>query len=97
MAMNTAASEKLKGIGAEFMVLMWDQEAKRIALKVVTDDKTAYRITYGVKGNGAGFSAKTFLDFIAYDQSKSSSYSIEWNDNEKMFEVALPAESFLRS
>ena len=95
ISLNTAATRFLEKKEAKFLMLLWDAEAKRIALKVATEpSKTSYTISYGVKGNGAGFSAKTFLDHIGYDQSKTSSFNADWNEPEEMFEVQLSPEAF---
>ena len=52
----------------------------------------AYNVTYGEKGNGAGFSAKTFCDYIGLDYTSSRSLPAAWNDDYTVLEAEVPAE-----
>src|ERR1035441_6053073 len=52
----------------------------------------AYRISYGAKGNGGGFSSVTFLNYIHYDWSKTRSFPMDWNESEGTFVFSIPAE-----
>ena len=95
--MNKAATAILEDKSTKNVILLWDKDSKRIALKLLSGPDTtlnAYKIHYGVKGNGAGFAAKTFLEFIGFDSSKSRSFRADWNEKEQMLEVQLPADAF---
>jgi hypothetical protein len=78
---------------------MWDTEERKIALKSTSNkkDPRAYRIRYQEQGNGATFSAKTFLDFIGVDYSQRRGLAIEINPNHEMvIEVKVADEFFKR-
>ena len=95
IAVNKSATRVLEKDAVEFVVLLWDRETRRIAIRPLTKrDPRAYVVAYGKKGNGAGFSAKTFLDYIEYDFSVSRSFPVEWNDKEGQYEAQIPVEHF---
>jgi len=91
MAFNKAATEVFEKQVVENVVLLWDVETKRFAVKPISKkDSRAYRVHYGKNGNGAGFSAVTFLDHIGYNYHDSSnSFPAEWNEEEGMLLVSL--------
>jgi len=89
---NVPAAHLLKAHNIENTLLMWDSAAKKLALKTTTKDNRAYTIRYNGKGNGASFSAKTFLDYAGIDYSERKSIPIEINPSSEFFiEVAIPA------
>jgi hypothetical protein len=95
LAFNKAATAPFEKNGVDNVFLMWDAERRQIAVRPTNKkDPRAYTVTYGRKGNGAGFSAKTFFDYIEFDYSESRSMTAEWNDQEMMFEIKVP-EDFL--
>jgi hypothetical protein len=95
MALNKAATRFLEKDAVEFVVLLWDKDTRRVGIRPLTKrDPRAYRVAYGKKGNGAGFSAKTFFDYIDYDYSVSRSFPVEWNDKEGQLEAGIPVEHF---
>lgn len=95
IALNKSATRVLEKDAVEFVVLLWDRDSRRVGIRPLTKrDPRAYRVGYGKKGNGAGFSAKTFLDYIEYDFSVSRSFPAEWNDKEGQLEAQIPSEHF---
>ena len=78
---------------------MWDAILEdKFAVKSTSNKKDirAYRLSYHAEGNGAGFSAKTFLDYIGFDYSERRTLPIELNPNNEIFlEVQIP-ETFLK-
>lgn len=95
LSFNKAATASFEKNAVENVLLLWDAEKHQFGVRVITKkDTRSYRLTYGAKGNGAGFSAKTFFDYIGLDYSESRAMSAEWNDQEMMFEVKVPEEFF---
>lgn len=95
ISLNKTATVRFEKDAVEFVLLMWDKESRKIAIRPISKkEQRAYRVTYGAKGNGAGFSAKTFLDFIELDFTESRNMPIEWNDTDNMYEVTVPVEFF---
>lgn len=72
---------------------MWDAKDKKLAMKTAStsNDIRSYLIRYNTKGNGAGFSAKTFLDYagINYTQRKAIPISIN-PEKEFLIETPIP-------
>jgi hypothetical protein len=95
IGMNMVATNILENAKATHVVLMWDKEALKCALRIGTSKEAgAYKLTYNDKGNGAGFSAVTFLNYIHYDWTETRSFNAEWSDDEQMFVFSIPAEHF---
>jgi hypothetical protein len=97
IAFNQAAARILQKESIETILLMWDAAAKKIAMKVTSNkkDQRAYTIRYNNKGNGASFSAKTFLDHIGVDLTGRRAIPITINLNSELFvEVEVPETFF---
>ena len=97
MALNKAATAPFEKSAVENILLMWDGERKQFAIRPITKkDTRSYKLSYGARGNGAGFSAVTFFDYIGLDYSESRTMAAEWNEQEGMFEVKVPDEYFVQ-
>ncbi|MBZ5665512.1 MAG: hypothetical protein LAO30_12995 [Acidobacteriia bacterium] len=96
ISLNKTATATLEKDAVEFVLLLWDADKRQVGVRPIKKkDQRAYRLAYGKKGNGAGFSAKTFMDHIDYDYSESRSTPVRWDDGESMFIAELPTE-FIR-
>src|SRR5690348_15937302 len=74
LSLNKTATVMLEKNAVEYVLVLWDKDDRKIAIRPITKkDPRAYSVTYGVKGNGAGFSAKTFCDYINLDYTQSRS------------------------
>jgi len=96
-AFNQPASRVLQKETIEHVLLLWDPSANKLAIKSTSNkkDARAYRIRYNDKGNGATFSAKTFLDYVGIDLSDRHSLTIDITPNsEYLVEVKIPMEFF---
>ena len=92
---NVPAAHLLKAHNIENILLMWDSAANKLEMKTTTKDNRAYIIRYNGKGNGANFSAKTFLNYAGIDYSERKSIPIEINPNSEFFiEVMIPGTFF---
>jgi hypothetical protein len=92
-ALNTGAASLLTKAGAEYVLLLWDPEAAKVGIKVIgKKEPRAYVLHFGKNGNGAGFSATTFVNFIKYDFSESRSFPLEWDETSNMFTFSIPKE-----
>jgi hypothetical protein len=93
LSMNKSATARLEKDAVEFVLVLWDPSKRQIGIRPITKkDPRAYRLAYGKKGNGAGFSAKTFMDYVGYDYKESRSFPIRWDESESMFIGELPVE-----
>ena len=99
IAFNQTASRLLQKETVEYVLLLWDATDCKLALKSTQNkkDPRAYRIRYNDKGNGASFSAKTFLDYAGIDYSARKALPIDINSDLEMFvEVKIP-ESLMKN
>jgi len=99
IVLNTLAAQQLQKATVENLLLMWDTEERKIGLKSTSNkkDSRAYHIRFYEQGNGGGFSAKTFLDYIGIDYSHRRAISVEINPNHEMvIEAKIPDEYFKR-
>ncbi|HYA43038.1 MAG TPA: hypothetical protein VEF34_17170 [Syntrophobacteraceae bacterium] len=98
LSLNKTATTMLEKDAVEFVLLLWDATKRQVGVKPVTrKDARAYKLAYGKKGNGAGFSAKTFMDYIGYDYSESRSCPVRWDEGESMFIGELPADFLIKN
>src|SRR6266540_4606909 len=78
------------------LLLLWDSEKHKIALKLLNKKETdprAYEISFGTHSRSGYISAKLFLEFIEYHNSTHQSYPALWNEKEKTFEIEIPEEA----
>lgn len=93
MAFNKAATKRFEDIAAEQVFLMWDKEKHLIGVRPTTKkDKRAYKVNYGKKGNGCGFSASTFLKYVGYKETDTNSFEARWDEEEVMFVIEVPEQ-----
>ena len=93
IAFNQSASRILQKAAIESILLLWDSSEGKLAIKSTSNKKDvrAYRLRYNDKGNGAAFSAKTFLDHVGIDYSERKPIPIDINPDLEMFvEVKIP-------
>jgi hypothetical protein len=89
---NTSATRILAKNAVETVLLLWDKDARKIGVKNITKkDDRAYTMRYARKSKGAGFAAKTFLEWIGYNYSETKGFSCVWNEADCLFEVSLPS------
>jgi len=95
ISINMAASHYLDKDKCDIALLLWDGENYKFAVKPIKkSDTRAYRLHYYEKGNGIAMHAKTFLDYIQYDYTKTRAFTTEWNTEEAMLEVEIPKKYF---
>lgn len=98
MQFNKAATARMERDAVENVLLLWDKEAHKVAVRSITKkDSRAYKVAYGAKGNGAGFSTKTFFDHIGLDFSESRTVPVEFGDGDILMEFRIPEEYFLKA
>lgn len=92
---NKAATSRLEKDAVENVLLLWDPGARKVAIRSISKkDPRSYKIAYGIKGNGAGFSSKTFFDYIGLDYSETRSVPVEIGDGDILLEFQIPEDYF---
>jgi hypothetical protein len=93
IAFNKSATTQFEKDAVENVLLMWDESKRTVGIRPITKkDQRAYKVHYGKKGNGCGFSASTFLRYIGYNISETRSIPAKWDVQEGMFLIEVPEE-----
>ncbi len=92
IALNAAAVRILVAAGAKSVLLLWDKENRKLAMKTVhKGDKNSFIVSL-VRNTSGKISAKSFLDHIGWSALRRETMIAAWDAQEKMFEVTLPKE-----
>ena len=93
LSFNKGASIILQKEAVESVLLLWDKEKRMMGIRSITKkDQRSYKVRMNKRGDGAGFSAATFLKYIEYDTSETRSFLANWNEQQQMFEIEVPEE-----
>lgn len=98
-ALNRAAAEMFSKDAVEHVLLLWDGEAKRFAVRSVgKNDKRSFPVRYSRKDDktviGGAFSGVMFLKHIKYNYKETGTYPITRSADGALYEVQLPEERF---
>ena len=94
------AAESLDKDGVTAVLLAWDADTYRIAIKAGTNkDPRSFNVQFArdkktKKVTSAAFSGVLFLKHIQYDMSETKRYPLTWVSEHAHFEAQLPAEMF---
>ena len=91
ISLNAAACRILLELGAKHILLLWDKENLKMALKAVTKpDKNAFSVS--ITSHTGSARAKTFFDHVGWSARQRETLPAIWNPKERMFEVILQAK-----
>lgn len=92
LALNADAGDLMKGLGAKFVHLLWDAEARKIALRPLPRaDARAYKLSVPhAHKRGMLVAASTFMRYVGWPPSRRVTLPAEWNEKEKLLEAVLP-------
>jgi hypothetical protein len=90
IVLNAAATRVILEAGIKSVLLLWDKDNKKIALKATTKtDKNGFAIST-TRGYSGSLRAKSFLSHIGWSPTQRQTLTAVWNQKERMLEVALP-------
>jgi hypothetical protein len=95
---NRAAAEMLDKEAVLTVLLLWDSETYRMAIRPIPKkDPRSFNIRYArdkkdKRALSAAFSGVMFLKSVGYDMSDTKSYPLQWVPEQAHFEVQFPAE-----
>jgi hypothetical protein len=98
--LNRAAAERFDKEAVQSVLLLWDAETQRIAIRPITSKHpSSFNVRYArdkkdKRAMSAAFSGITFLKHIGYDMSDTKGYPLQWVAEQSHFEVQIPAERF---
>jgi hypothetical protein len=94
--LNADAGDLLRRAGAKFVQILWDAEARRVALRpLLKAGDSSYKLLVRSGKRSTSFSALTFLRYVGWDLSTSATVPVEWNEKEKVLEASLPPFNFI--
>jgi hypothetical protein len=97
LSFNKGAAEIIKKEAIENVLLLYDKERRYIGIRsIAKKDPRSYQIHWNKRGDGAGFSATTFLKIIEYSASETRTFPLLWDEHQQMFEIALPEDCFTK-
>jgi hypothetical protein len=95
VAFNKGSAAMLQKDAIEHVLLLWDKDKRMIGIRSITKkDPRSYKVRMNTRGDGASFSALTFLKYIEYDISTTRTFPANWNEQQQMFEIQVPEEYF---
>jgi len=96
IAFNKIASDILYAKGVTEVRCLWDKDSQRCGIQIAKGKEDGvYPIKFGdATGNGAGFSAVTFMNWLKYDWTETRSFPADWDEENDMFVFSIPKEHF---
>jgi hypothetical protein len=96
-AFNKASSLQIRDKAVESVLLLWDKDKRCIGVQPITkQDNRAYKVNWSKRGDGCGFTASTFLTYIEFNTTETKSVPMQWNEQEQMFIIQVPAKYFIK-
>jgi hypothetical protein len=93
IAFNAAACRLLLDAKIRTVVILWDKDASRMAIKTAPrGERNAFGISFTGANHSASLTAKLFLRHIGWSASKRVALATTWNAGAKMFEATLPPQ-----
>jgi len=93
ISLNADVGDTVASLGAKYAQILWDRESLRLAIRPIPKrDAHAFRLTFLKGKRGAKLSARSFLNYIQWQQSKPFTTDVHWNEKEGLLEAVLPRE-----
>jgi hypothetical protein len=93
LALNADAGNILASAGVEFVHLLWDVAACKIAIQPTrSGDGNAFKLSVPKGKRGRTISAMSFLNYIQWRAREAVIIEVKWNSAECLLEASLPRE-----
>jgi hypothetical protein len=93
IALNAAAARLFLEAKVHSVVLLWDAAKNKMAIRAAAKGaENSFVVSFNKHHAGATMSGMNFLKHIRWNGQKKESLPAEWNAQQKMFEVTLPAD-----
>jgi len=91
MVLNAAAARIFEQYTVRFVLLLWDRDNHKVALKAAhKGDKNAYAVSRVSSKHSMSLRAKLFLDHIGWNAPRREILPATWSDRDRRLEIALP-------
>jgi len=92
IALNAAAGDIVADVGLKFAHLLWDADARKLAVRpIAQQDPNAFRVSARKGKRGMTISAQSFLNHINWKSIDAVVLDTQWNEKERLLEAVLPA------
>ena len=93
ITINAAATRLLIGAGVKLVLLLWDKDNHKMAVKAAQKgDKNAYAVSLSPDKYAGSLRAKAFMAHIGWKAPRREMVMATWDEKEKMFELTLPGK-----
>ena len=93
LALNATAARLFQKNAVEFVLLLWDKEQRKVGIRPIGKrDQRSFKVTYSKKHDGAGISAKSFLDHIGWNMNKRQVFQAFWSEQDGILEFGLSSK-----
>jgi hypothetical protein len=89
IALNAAACRILDDAGVKSVTVLWDADARKLALRGSTGGGDSYALTFTPDRHSASLAAKAFMRHIGWDAKERRVFPAAWNAQKKMLEADL--------
>src|SRR6266404_4752600 len=87
ITLNAAAVRILVAAGVRSVLLLWDKENCRLAIKATENkDKNSFVVSI-VRNSSGSLKVKAFMNHIGWNAQQRETLPTTWNPSENMFEV----------
>jgi hypothetical protein len=93
ISLNADVGDILTSRGAKYAQILWDRETLKLGIRPLAKrESRAFKLTFMRGKRGASLSARSFLNYIQWRQSKPFTTAVQWNEKEGLLEAVLPRE-----
>ena len=86
IGLNQGAMKKYKLEKYDYVILLFDEETKRVGLEFTNDDNKEGAVKLTKRATGISFSANAFLDSYGIDHdNKTIKYTLEYNSDNNIY------------
>jgi hypothetical protein len=93
ISLNADVGDLVASLGAKYAQILWDRENLRLGIRPLPKRVAgAFKLTFMKGKRGAALSARSFLNYIQWQQSRPFTAVVQWNEKEGLLEAVLPRE-----
>ncbi|MGB7844398.1 MAG: hypothetical protein WBL63_02195 [Candidatus Acidiferrum sp.] len=93
IVLNVAAGRLLAAAGVTAVLLLWDRNTNKFAIKAASKgDRNAYAVTLTPGRSSGSLRAMSFLNHVGWGAKHRVSLPATWNGKKKMLETILPSK-----
>jgi hypothetical protein len=93
ISLNADVGDILASLGAKYAQILWDRENLKLGIRPLPKrEARSFKLSFVRGKRGAALSARSFLNYIQWQQSKAFTAAVHWNQKDALLEAVLPRE-----